>query len=826
MTKKAKETFDKLQITNRMHLRDTDRDSVPDVYDCKPYDPTRDGFWGDAFRRVTRTVRAVVSRAPIHVSRTRAASRRAAVSRAVTPSVRRITRTARAVVSRAPIHVSRERAGRRREAVREGVVRLTRPAVTTAKATIARTGIDYGRAEQRRATVMAAGLGAPKQALTEIAKMGAPSRARMERGIEATTARQQAKFPEGTLSGLTTGFARQTARVARVARGFEKPVEQRMQATEKFLGLQSERIPAPIRRVGGQAKRVGYGIAFTGTAGAVEMAGMVPQAAETMARRPEIIPAAVGVGLVTMGRGMYHGAVTDPARMAGEFIAFGAITKAPSLSPVKFKPTFIKFPTAKGVSIGMETRRGGVTKFKPGITVMPRAEKLVTIGTPKIIKTALVEKGVFTPKTALEAKIVARSLGREGAKITEAIAVRAETARAKVTIKEVTPTIKEVLKHHGISEKSASTVLKTTKSHKGTLFGSIIQRAAGERGLLRVPRDFDVVVKNPIKFAKDVAAKINKAEGRQVVVAKEGKVTVRATGEKLFDIHAPETAPSSYAGRAEIGYGLLPEKLIKPEGLRMRSFSEQTSRKLEGGMIVGQKRTLKSPLGSVTGRIVPKHEGRIKDILDFYTGEKLAIERLTARGKIKSATKADTHLEKWLDTWGKDLATNIRQISKKQIKTGVPTEFAFDFAEPAPSKLAMYPSYPPASATYSSMPPSVPPSVPPYRLPPSMPPSPPPSVPPSIPPSMPPSVPPSVPPYRLPPSMPPSAPPSLITTTPPPPPPIIILPKPKPKPKHRLPRKKAQFKPEYWQIENPIASIQDMIGGHLQQIRSPKMRKH
>jgi hypothetical protein len=178
---------------------------------------------------------------------------------------------------------------------------------------------DYAVAEQRRAGVLETIRGAPRQILTRISDAGAPFRAKMERRISATTATQQAKFPKGTISA--------PSRWITVARGFEKPVERRMQAAEKAIGLQSERIPAPLRWAGGQAKRVGYGIAFSGTAGAVEMAGMVPQAAETMARRPSIIPVAVAVGAVTMGKGMYHGATTDPARMAGEFIAFGAITK-------------------------------------------------------------------------------------------------------------------------------------------------------------------------------------------------------------------------------------------------------------------------------------------------------------------------------------------------------------------------------------------------------------------------------------------------------------------------------------------------------------------
>lgn len=931
---------------------DSDGDGFIDPWDCQPFNPEEDGFWGDVWKSVTsrvkqttsrvkratrvdygrasarrssvrravtrraapvtrrvraavtrriapvtRRVRTAVARAPIHVSRERAADRRATVTRAVSARAAPVTAAVRAAVARAPIHPSGERAvarradlasafgvdfGRaadRRAAVVSGIsaaaarmspigvaaaapgqpdkpgearqrmidagVLKDRPTTLTtgvggvpgqpdragdvhAYVGIPTTppgsrgedalgagegapgertsfwGIDFDLAAERRGEIFKKGIwGAPKQVLAGISDMSTQPREAMESNIEAVTARQQAKFQPGTLSDLTTGFSEKLSRVATVARRFEgedqvayvpdvaqkylgapaqftvPSVKSVVYGAEDKLGLHAEWLPAPVKTVGWAAKEVVYGAAFSGTAGAVEMVGMVPAGFETMARRPDVIPAAVAVGLVTMGKGMYHGAITSPTRMAGEFATFGAVMKAPSLSPVKVKLTTVKFPEAKGVGLGLEVRRGGVTKFEPAITVMPRAEKLVTIGTPKVIEAAIVGKTPFTPKTALEAKIVAKSLGREGAKVTEARAVRWETGRAGVKIKEVKPTVTEVLKHHEISGKSASAVIKTIKSHKGDLYGSIIQRAAAKEALARIPRDFDVVVKDPIKFAKDVAARINKAEGRQVVVAKDGAVTVRKTGEKLFDIHSKEVEPGTAYGREEIGWGLLPEKMTTVEGVRMRSFSEQLSRKLEGGMIVGQKRTLESPLGSVTGRIVPKHEGRIKDILDFYTGEKVSIKRLQERGKTKSAAKAEKHLERWLDTWGGDVAGTIRSISKEQIETGVVTKFAFRLDEPGVTRAAAeaayrgYPAYAPASARPSVPPaayPSIPPSTQPYRppsAPPYRPPSTPPSMRPSVPPSAPPSMPPSISPYALPsvaPSAPPSMRPSVITS--------------------------------------------------------------
>ena len=104
-------------------LPDRDRDGVPDILDCQPSNPRKCGFWGD----VSARLRSAWQRAPVHVSRERAASRRATVRRAAVSTGRRVTRrattAAREVVRRAPIHISRERAGRRREAVVRAVTR-------------------------------------------------------------------------------------------------------------------------------------------------------------------------------------------------------------------------------------------------------------------------------------------------------------------------------------------------------------------------------------------------------------------------------------------------------------------------------------------------------------------------------------------------------------------------------------------------------------------------------------------------------------------------------------------------------------------------------
>jgi len=286
MTQKAREDFDKIRLERLMQMRDTDRDNVPDAYDCKPLDPNRDGFFGDVFRRVTRTAKEVVRRAPIHPSRARAAQRRAAVRRAVTPSIRRVTRTAKEVVRRAPIHPSRERAARRRESVRRKITHAVKPVterIRDAKEFVA----------------------LPATARSERVKIGA------EKFLETQQARTR------RMSDISMRIHKGTARVATVVRGFEKPVMQRVAQVEEAAGV---RVPKPI-------KEFAAGVAFGAPAAMVEMAGMVPGGVETLVKHPRVLPAAAAYGAYEMGRGMWKGITERPIRTAGEFVGMGAISR-------------------------------------------------------------------------------------------------------------------------------------------------------------------------------------------------------------------------------------------------------------------------------------------------------------------------------------------------------------------------------------------------------------------------------------------------------------------------------------------------------------------
>lgn len=177
--------WDEPKFENPLAVRtDTDGDGVIDPWDCQPFNPYADGFLGDMYQQAKKFV------AP---DRPRAVDRRAAVSRAVSSrisstrggisSVRgRISK----VVRRAPIHVSRRRAAERRAQV---VVRAKggHKRVTTSRLPVrdgrvqpfenysagaaagrrksvmvkmersgAKVGVDFGRAADRRADLRAA----------------------------------------------------------------------------------------------------------------------------------------------------------------------------------------------------------------------------------------------------------------------------------------------------------------------------------------------------------------------------------------------------------------------------------------------------------------------------------------------------------------------------------------------------------------------------------------------------------------------------------------------------------------------------------------------
>ena len=393
-------------------------------------------------------------------------------------------------------------------------------------------------------------------------------------------------------------------------------------------------------------------------------------------------PTKVPMKVTKFGEEYYEFAKEEPSRAAGQIAAMVAIPTARKL-PAKPKITIARFPKAKAIGFGIEiTKKPHILKpavmgeFYPGITIGKGAIKRVSIGKPKI-KGEIFGEELFVPKTPFEAGIAARAIPKEALKITEARGVRHYTIKAGVKPKELKPIIRETLEQHGL-KKSTDTVTTLLKKEKADLYGSTIQKAVGrevgEPGLARTPRDFDVKVINTKLFAKRAVKEINKAEDREAVILKGDKVIVKKTGEKLFDIHPKKEpiTPGEYLGSEEyLYYGLKEEPLIKTaEGIRATTLSEQATRKIGGAMqITAKPRELITEAGlRVRGRIVPTHKGRVKDIADYYFAEKANIAGLKLKGKTTQAGKANVHLEKWLESWGKDMKKYTKDLYAKTVR--------------------------------------------------------------------------------------------------------------------------------------------------------------
>lgn len=393
-----------------------------------------------------------------------------------------------------------------------------------------------------------------------------------------------------------------------------------------------------------------------------------------------VAPKAAPSKAVMFGKEFYGFAKVEPYRAAGGLAVMAAIPLARKL-PVKPTVSVGRFPAGKGYSFGIEMLRkpsllkpAAFGEFKPLITIGKGGLKRISVGKPKI-RGELFGKEPYAPTTPLESFITARAIPKEALKITEARGVRYYTIKSGVKPKRLEPIIDETLRYHGLS-KSTEAVIKTLRKEKADLYGSVVQKVAGrevgEVGLKRVPRDFDVRVKCPELFAKRAVERINLAEGMEAVILKKGKkVVVKSTGEKLFDIHPKEEVPYAMFGEDYLAYGLKGEPIIKTiERIRTTTLSEQATRKLHGAMrITAKPRELISEAGlKIKGRIVPAHKGRIKDIADYYFAEKANIEGLRLKGKLVSAKKADVHLEKWLESWGKDVKKYTKDLYTETVR--------------------------------------------------------------------------------------------------------------------------------------------------------------
>lgn len=336
---------------------------------------------------------------------------------------------------------------------------------------------------------------------------------------------------------------------------------------------------------------------------------------------------------------------------------------------------------------------GGVVEAKPVITIGGE-EKISLLKAPR----ARIEGTIEAPKTAFETEIVKRSVTEEAGKIEYLREAKKYLVKSRYTPEEIKGQIKNVVESAEAgkgetAERIAGEIVKTSKKYEGEVYGSVVQKQVGEEigvvALKRTPRDIDIHVKSPERFKTEVVERINKVAGKEIVGIEEGKVIVKKTGEKLFDIFSKEEM-IKYGKKSKegyIAYGLKEEaKGITKEGLKTISISEQTSRKASGAMakVSGEVREV----GEIKGEITPEHAGRVKDIADFYYGTKAEVEILKSKGMTAEAERANMAVEKWLREWGEDVVAKIKNTpSEAEVKVNL-ASFSKTSSLPSSSAIA------------------------------------------------------------------------------------------------------------------------------------------
>ena len=408
--------------------------------------------------------------------------------------------------------------------------------------------------------------------------------------------------------------------------------------------------------------------------------------------------AVTGIPLLRMG---FKGIAT-PSGLKKEFVEagkyikqrpyeFAAETATSILAPYAYKklpvrPTIsvAEFPKGRIASFGIEIKKlHGEATFKPLVSVgKPKIVKPISLGKPKIVSEILSETA-YTPQTPFERAIAFEYMQRkapfEFGRMEWGVKAQQIIKGVKVKPRELSDVIRDVVeKEHNLPAGTGDVVIKELKRAKARVYGSVMQEAVGRqigvKALPRTPRDIDVQVRNPAEFARRVAEAINKKAGREVVKVEGNTVVVKATGEKLFDIHPIGFGEVSAEGGIltregeYLAYGFKTGKLIKTkEGIWTTTLSEQALRKFSGAV---ELRAKPVEFGEVRGYIAPAHAGRVKDIFDYFFAGKATAERLRMLGKARKAAELEFRLSKWIESWGKDIAEKARKMWEEAQRQG------------------------------------------------------------------------------------------------------------------------------------------------------------
>jgi len=356
---------------------------------------------------------------------------------------------------------------------------------------------------------------------------------------------------------------------------------------------------------------------------------------------------------------------------------------------------------ARGATFGLTRQRGRVTETQPLFTAARGTEgrSPFETGTPEVsLDTATGDSGVINPEmSAAEADILANTFRRAGrpdeaTKIESFRNVQAETQFSGLEPDSAEPVVGDVLESQGIPREGAGELTDLLASEDAQLYGSIVQRASaqriGEPGVSRTPRDIDVGgLESSDLFARRAERRLNEAAGEDVVTREGDSVRSAETGEELFDLHEigemDGDGSTSIFGRETNRFGVAEDPTVRTtEGVETTTLPEQTRRKGMGATEVITEEP--ADVGPITdANIRPVYEGRVKDIPDFFVGERANIEALRRRGDTESAARAQSELESFVDAFGDEIGQRSRSEfeAARAGEREAPVEQIADFAD-------------------------------------------------------------------------------------------------------------------------------------------------
>jgi hypothetical protein len=516
-----------------------------------------------------------------------------------------------------------------------------------------------------------------------------------------------------------------------------------------YIAKIGEYSSAPLISSIGNIAKIGVGTAILG-----ESALNIYNQPTAFAKGEELTKTATMFG----GFGLGYGSIT-PLKTESYYKGEGILSKsATDIFPYKLsigKATIVPssgegLPTSEYTTLGISKTSGSMGQIERvstifgGIKSSPEKGTSLFIGSPKVVAEdfsfvpdAYGNIPTFAAKTPLETHMVSSLSGVESPKIELGLDVRAITSGSKLELHEVTPAVRDVVDTYKIpnSNKVANNIVNVLKDYKARLYGSSVQRGVGvETGIPSLGRpanDLDIMLPSgskgelqSVNFANEVTESINHAAGKKVATVdiNGNLATVKIGNSKLFDIHNENPSPEELIAQGAnifspvsteyTGLGMKIEpSVMTTEGVPVISYSEQVGRKLVGTVeytpeirsVIGKEYAGSDIIPSeISGKLAPRFEGRVKDIADYYYGERANIETLKKSGSAATrnkATVAETKLESWLNTWGKETAKNVRSSYESQISGGEPISINFGNYENVPSfkisdvvKFVNYPS--------------------------------------------------------------------------------------------------------------------------------------